>query len=179
MEWMSTNLLDLSRMDSGIFPLDVRDGDLRDPVRAVVEAHAEQAEQRGVSLSFEVPTSPIMLPFDRERIVQLLNNLVANALKFTPSGGEVVVDAQDVGDAAVVEVRDSGPGISPDELPHIFDRFFRGTNVGEARASGSGLGLAITRSLAEMHGGRIDVTSAPGRGSIFSVRLPRDGSEGQ
>jgi two-component system sensor histidine kinase BaeS len=132
-----------------------------------------------VSLSFEVPTSPIMLPFDRERIVQLLNNLVANALKFTPSGGEVVVDAQDVGDAAVVEVRDSGPGISPDELPHIFDRFFRGTNVGEARASGSGLGLAITRSLAEMHGGRIDVTSAPGRGSIFSVRLPRDGSEGQ
>jgi two-component system phosphate regulon sensor histidine kinase PhoR len=179
MEWMSTNLLDLSRMDSGIFPLDVRDGDLRDPVRAVVEAHAEQAEQRGVSLSFEVPTSPMMLPFDRERIVQLLNNLVANALKFTPSGGEVVVDAQDVGDAAVVEVRDSGPGISPDELPHIFDRFFRGTNVGEARASGSGLGLAITRSLAEMHGGRIDVISAPGRGSVFSVRLPRDGTEGQ
>jgi signal transduction histidine kinase len=179
LEWMSTNLLDLSRMDSGIFPLDFRTGDLRDPVRNVVEAMAEQAEQRGVALSFEVPAAPIMLRFDRERIVQLLSNLVGNALKFTPAGGEVVVAAREGPDEVVVDVRDSGPGIAPDELPHIFDRFFRGTNVGEARASGSGLGLAITRSLAEMHGGAVDVTSAPGQGSVFSVRLPRDAAEGQ
>ena len=83
LEWMSTNLLDLSRIDAGIFPLDMRWGDLRDPVRAVVEAHAELAEGRGISLVSEVPTSPVMLRFDRERIVQLLNNLVGNALKFT------------------------------------------------------------------------------------------------
>jgi two-component system sensor histidine kinase BaeS len=140
---------------------------------------AEQAEQRGVALSFEVPAAPIMLRFDRERIVQLLSNLVGNALKFTPAGGEVVVAAREGPDEVVVDVRDSGPGIAPDELPHIFDRFFRGTNVGEARASGSGLGLAITRSLAEMHGGAVDVTSAPGQGSVFSVRLPRDAAEGQ
>jgi signal transduction histidine kinase len=173
LEWMSTNLLDLSRIDAGIFPMDVRGGDLRDPVRAVVEAHSKQAGDLGVSLMFEVPSSPVMLRFDRERIVQLLTNLVGNALKFTPRGGEVVVDLVDRPEEAVVEVRDSGPGIPEADLPLIFDRFFRGTNVGDARASGSGLGLAIARSIVEMHGGSIGVSSALGRGATFTVRLPR------
>lgn len=173
LEWMSTNLLDLSRIDSGIFPLDVRSGDLRDPVRSAVEAHAEIAEQRGISLVSQVPTSPVMLRFDPERILQLLGNLVGNALKFTPRGGEVVVELADAPDAATLEVRDSGPGIPEAELPHVFDRFFRGTNVGEARASGSGLGLAIARSIVEMHGGTIAVASAVGSGSRFTITLPR------
>jgi signal transduction histidine kinase len=179
LEWMSANLLDLSRIDAGIFPMDIRDGDLRDPVRSVAEAHSELAEQRGISLRFEVPTAPVMLRFDRERVVQLLSNLVGNALKFTPRGGEVIVSLRDDDGEGVLEVRDSGPGISSDELPHVFERFFRGTNVGEARASGSGLGLAIARSIADMHGGRILVTSAPGRGATFTVHLPRDAEQGQ
>lgn len=173
LDWMSTNLLDLSRIDAGIFPLDIRHGDLRDPIRSVVEAHAELAEQRGVSLMSEVPHAPVMLPFDRERIVQLLTNLVGNGLKFTPRGGQVRVLLSDVPEGAVLEVRDSGPGILAAELPHVFERFFRGTNVGEARASGSGLGLAIARSIVEMHGGQIEVASAIGEGSAFTVRLPR------
>ncbi|MBA3689014.1 MAG: HAMP domain-containing histidine kinase [Chloroflexi bacterium] len=173
LDWMSTNLLDLSRIDAGIFPLDVRPGDLRDPIRSVVEAHAELAEQRGVSLLSEVPSAPVMLPFDRERIVQLLSNLVGNGLKFTPRGGQVRVILSDQPDGADLEVRDSGPGILAVELPHVFDRFFRGTNVGDARASGSGLGLAIARSIVEMHGGQIEVASAIGEGSAFTVRLPR------
>ena len=173
LEWMSTNLLDLSRIDAGIFPMDVRSGDLREPVRAVVEAHSEQAGERGVSLMFEVPSAPVMLRFDRERIVQLLTNLVGNALKFTPRGGEVVVDLVDRPEEAMVEVRDSGPGIPESDLPLIFDRFFRGTNVGDARASGSGLGLAIARSIVEMHGGSIGVSSTLGEGATFTVRLPR------
>jgi signal transduction histidine kinase len=173
LDWMSTNLLDLSRIDAGIFPLDMRPGDLRDPIRSVVEAHAELAEQRGVSLSSEVPPAPVMLRFDRERIVQLLSNLVGNGLKFTPRGGQVGVTLTDVSEGAVLEVRDSGPGILATELPHVFERFFRGTNVGEARASGSGLGLAIARSIVEMHGGQIEVASAIGEGSAFTVRLPR------
>jgi signal transduction histidine kinase len=179
LEWMSTNLLDLSRIDAGIFPLDVRWGDLRDPVRSVVEAHAEQAEERGLSLASEVPASPVMLRFDRERIVQLLTNLVGNAVKFTPTGGEVVVGLADMPEGPVLQVRDSGPGIPSEELPFIFDRFFRGTNVGEARASGSGLGLAIARSIVEMHGGRVEVASSPGAGATFTVRLPRGEEEGQ
>jgi signal transduction histidine kinase len=173
LDWMSTNLLDLSRIDAGIFPLDVRPGDLRDPIRSVVEAHAELAEQRGVSLSSEVPPAPVMLRFDRERIVQLLSNLVGNGLKFTPRGGQVRVTLTDAPEGAVLEVRDSGPGILAAELPHVFERFFRGTNVGDARASGSGLGLAIARSIVEMHGGQIEVASAIGEGSAFTVRLPR------
>jgi two-component system sensor histidine kinase BaeS len=179
LEWMSTNLLDLSRIDAGIFPLDVRPGDLREPVRAVVEAHSEQAGRAGVSLLLEVPTEPVMLRFDRERIVQLLSNLIGNGLKFTPRGGEVVVELVDRGAEAVIEVRDSGPGIPEADLPLVFDRFFRGTNVGEARASGSGLGLAIARSIVEMHGGTIAVSSGLGRGSTFTVRLPRSSEQGQ
>ena len=173
LEWMSTNLLDLSRIDAGIFPMDVRSGDLREPVRAVVEAHSEQAAGHGISLVFEVPAAPVMLRFDRERIVQLLSNLIGNALKFTPRGGEVVVDLVDRPDEAVIEVRDSGPGIPEIDLPLVFDRFFRGTNVGEARASGSGLGLSIARSIVEMHGGSIGVSSEVGQGATFTVRLPR------
>jgi signal transduction histidine kinase len=179
LEWMSTNLLDLSRIDAGIFPMDVRPGDLREPVRAVVEAHSEQAVRAGISVVFEVPSEPVMLPFDRERIVQLLSNLVANALKFTPRGGEVVVDLVDRAQEAVIEVRDSGPGIPEQDLPLVFDRFFRGTNVGEARASGSGLGLAIARSIVEMHGGTIGVSSVLGRGATFTVHLPRTSEQGQ
>jgi signal transduction histidine kinase len=179
LEWLSTNLLDLSRIDAGIFPLDMRWGDLREPVRAVVEAHAELAEQRGLSLTSAVPTSPVMLRFDQERMVQLLSNLVGNALKFTPRGGEVVVSLREEDGAAVLDVRDSGPGIPAAELPLVFDRFFRGTNVGEARASGSGLGLAIVRSIVEMHGGSIEVASMVGEGATFTVRLPRGTNEGQ
>ena len=174
LEWMSTNLLDLSRIDAGIFPLDMRRGDLRDPIRSVVEAHAELAEQRGVSLGSRVPASPVMARFDRERIVQLLTNLVGNGLKFTPRGGEVQVDLTDTPEGAILQVRDSGPGIPATELPHVFERFFRGTNVGEARASGSGLGLAIARSIVEMHDGQIEVASTVGEGATFSVHLPHD-----
>jgi len=174
LEWMSNNLLDLSRIDSGIFPLDMRSGDLRDPVRSAVEAQAEIAEQRGISVVSRVPTSPVMLRFDRERILQLLGNLIGNALKFTPRGGEVIVELADAPEAAVLVVRDSGPGIPEAELPRVFDRFFRGTNVGEARASGSGLGLAIARSIVEMHGGHIEVASAVGTGSTFTITLPRE-----
>ena len=178
LEWLSTNLLDLSRIDAGIFPLDMRHGDLRDPIRSVVEAHAELAEQRGVSLTSKVPTRPVMARFDRERIVQLLTNLVGNGLKFTARGGEVQVSLSDAPEGAILQVRDSGPGIPAAELPHVFERFFRGTNVGEARASGSGLGLAIARSIVEMHAGEIEVASAVGRGATFTVRVPHD-AQGQ
>ncbi len=91
LEWLSTNLLDLSRIDAGIFPLDMRDGDLRDPIQAVVQALSEVAVARGIGLESFVPGDPVVLRFDRERIVQLLTNLIGNALKFTPRGGAVSV----------------------------------------------------------------------------------------
>jgi two-component system sensor histidine kinase BaeS len=173
LEWLSSNLLDLSRIEAGIFPLDIREGDLREPIRAVVEAHAEVADERGVTLTSAVPSDPVVLRFDRERVVQLVNNLVGNALKFSERGGEVAIGVADAPEAAEITVRDSGPGIPESELPRIFERFYRGTNVGEARASGSGLGLAIARSIVEMHGGDIGVASVLGKGTVFTVTLPR------
>ena len=174
LEWLSTNLLDLSRIDAGIFPLDMREGDLRDPIQAVVQAMSEVAVARGLGLDSSVPPDTVELRFDRERMIQLLTNLVGNALKFTPPGGFVSVRLNDTPEGATIEVRDSGPGIPPDELPRVFDRFYRGTNTGEARASGSGLGLAIVRSIVDMHGGEIDVASVVGEGTVFRISLPRE-----
>jgi two-component system sensor histidine kinase BaeS len=176
LEWMSANLLDLSRIDAGIFPMDVKLGDLREPVRAAVEASAESAATRQISVTYTAPSTTVAIRFDRERVVQLVNNLVGNAIKFTAPGGTVAVQVLDEAEAAVIEVSDTGPGIQPEELPRIFDRFYRGTNVGEARASGSGLGLAIARSIVEMHGGFIEVASVLGEGAVFRVVLPRQGA---
>ena len=174
LEWLSANLLDLSRIEAGIFPLDVRAGDLRDPIRAAVEAHAAVAEDRRISLTAEVPGSPVTLPFDRQRIVQLLSNLIGNALKFTPPSGAVDVRLMERPEGAILEVRDTGPGIPAEELPRIFERFYRGTNTGEARGVGSGLGLAIAKSIVEMHRGTIEVESRIGGGTTFRVHLPAD-----
>ncbi|MEO5986747.1 MAG: HAMP domain-containing sensor histidine kinase [Candidatus Limnocylindria bacterium] len=173
LEWLSTNLLDLSRIDAGIFPLDMRDGDLRDPIQAVVQALSEVAIERRIGLESLVPGDPVEMRFDRERIVQLMTNLGGNAVKFSPSGGGVSIRLTDAGDGATIEVRDSGPGIPADELPRVFERFYRGTNTGDARASGSGLGLAIVRSIVEMHGGEIDLSSVVGEGTVFTISLPR------
>ena len=173
LEWLSTNLLDLSRIDAGIYPLDMRDGDVRDPVQAVVQALSDVAVERGIALESVVPGEPVDLRFDRERIVQLMTNLIGNALKFTPRGGAVSVRVDNRPDDVLIEVRDTGHGIAADELPHIFDRFYRGTNTGEARASGSGLGLAIVRSIVEMHGGQIDLASELGVGTQVRITLPR------
>jgi signal transduction histidine kinase len=173
LDWLSTNLLDLSRIDAGIYPLDIREGDLRDPVQAVVQALSETAVEHGVSLSSTVPGEPVEMRFDRERIVQLMTNLIGNAIKFTPRAGAVSVLVEERPDDVLVEVIDTGAGIPADELPHIFERFYRGTNTGEARASGSGLGLAIVRSIVEMHDGQIELASEVGTGTQVRIVLPR------
>jgi len=101
-------------------------------------------------------------------------NLVGNAVKFTPRGGTVRVAVAATVDGARIDVRDTGVGIEPAELPHIFERFFRGSRANKARGSGSGLGLAIVKSIVDMHGGTVSVESAADGGSRFTVDLPRD-----
>ena len=116
-----------------------------------------------------------MLPIDATRIRQMLLNLVTNAVKYTPSGGRVTIALADSGSEVVMEVRDTGIGIAPGDLSHVFDRFWRAdparTRMGES--AGTGLGLAITKWVAEAHGGSIQVRSRPGRGTVFSVTIPR------
>src|SRR4029079_6808576 len=113
---------------------------------------------------------------DRTRFEQVAANLIDNAVKYTPTGGRVEVEVHSEADRAVLSVRDTGPGIPADELPRIWDRLFRGDRSRTER--GLGLGLSLVKAVVEAHGGRVDVASAPGHGSTFSIRLPAETKPG-
>lgn len=173
LDWLAQNLLELSKLDSGLVLLDLRPEDLRSSVEQAVEQSAATARRRGVELTMKRPDQPIQIRHDPVRIGQVVANLIGNAIKFTPRGGAVRVDVRGEPDgAASITVADTGIGIDPAELPRIFDRFFRGSRASEARGSGSGLGLAIVRGIVEMHGGTVSVESRPGAGATFRVVLP-------
>jgi two-component system, OmpR family, sensor histidine kinase BaeS len=176
LDWLAQNLLELSKLDSGLVRLDLRPDDLRATVLSAVEQAEAAARRRGVELTTEVPDAPLIVRHDPPRIGQVVSNLVGNALKFTPRGGSVRVRLAPHVGGGRISVIDTGVGIDAAELPHIFDRFYRGSRAHEARSSGSGLGLAIVRSVVEMHGGRIAVESraGDGSGSTFTVTLPAD-----
>ena len=173
LDWLAQNLLELSKLDSGLVLLDLRPEDLRSSVEQAVEQSAATARRRGVALTMDRPEQPIQIRHDPVRIGQVVANLLGNAVKFTPRGGSVRVEvAAEADGGASITVADTGIGIEPAELPRIFDRFFRGSRASEARGSGSGLGLAIVRGIVEMHGGTVMVESRPGAGATFRVMLP-------
>jgi signal transduction histidine kinase len=138
-----------------------------------VDHAAPMAERKGVTLRAILPSEPIVQPHDPPRLGQVLGNLIGNAIKFTPPGGHVEVSVEASDEGARFLVRDDGVGIDPDELEHVFDRFYRGTRRPEERAGGSGLGLAIARSIVDMHHGRVSITSTPDVGTEVLVTLPR------
>jgi signal transduction histidine kinase len=113
---------------------------------------------------------------DRTRIVQLLDNLIGNARKYSAAGTPITVSVWLEGDEARLAVRDAGIGIAPEDLPRLFERFYRGSNVGDRRHDGMGLGLYICRGIAEQHGGRIWAEPIPDRGTVFHVALPAAGA---
>jgi signal transduction histidine kinase len=164
-------LLALARADARQDLLTPEPLDLGELVQEIADAMAPVADEREVRL--EAHSSPgVVIHADQARLMQLFLNLVENALNYTPSGGTVAVSAQRAGvpATACVYVRDTGSGIAPRDLPHVFDRFYRADS---ARTSGgAGLGLAICRWIAEAHGGRIEVQSELGVGSTFTVWLP-------
>ena len=174
LDWLAQNLLELSKLDSGLVLLDLRPDDLRAAVESAVEQAEPTAKRRGIELKLHVPSRPLRIRHDPQRVGQVVSNLIGNALKFTSSGGRVNVDVRGVEGGAQIEVRDTGVGIDATELPRIFERFYRGSLANEARGSGSGLGLAIVKSIVDMHGGRIGVDSRLGEGSSFVVNLPLD-----
>jgi heavy metal sensor kinase len=174
---MVDNLLTLARADEGRAPLAVEEADLRELVADVSETAGMLGESAEVRVTTDIPAGPVRLAVDRHRIRELLLNLVTNAIKYTPAGGTVGLSLSEAADAVTLGVSDSGIGIAPGDLPHIFDRFWRAdparSRTGER--AGTGLGLAITKWIAEAHGGTITVQSRPGRGTLFTVRLPRNG----
>lgn len=174
LDWLAQNLLELSKLDSGLVLLDLRPEDLRSTVEQATDQAGTAARKRGIALTISLPDHPLRIRHDPVRLGQVVSNLVGNAIKFTPKGGRVRVEVAPRPDGASVVVADSGVGIDATELPRIFDRFYRGSQASEARGSGSGLGLAIARSIVDMHGGTISVESRLGAGSTFRVDLPRD-----
>ncbi len=179
LDWLAQNLLELSKLESGLLSLDLRPEDLRSCVESAVEQADAAARKRGVALELRLPPNPVRVRHDPQRIGQVIGNLVANALKFTRRGGRVTVELRPHRDGGQFEVRDTGVGIDASELPHIFERFYRGSLANEARGSGSGLGLAIVKSIVDMHGGRITVQSTLGQGTSMVVTLPRDPRTGE
>ena len=170
----AANLLELSKLDSGLVALQLRDEDLRIVAEDAVDHAEPMAERKGVELRTHLPADAIIQPHDPPRLGQVLGNLIGNAIKFTPSGGHIDVSvARDRG-WCQLQVKDDGVGIDPNELEHVFDRFYRGTRRPEERAGGSGLGLAIARSIVDMHHGRISISSTPDVGTEVRVTLPRD-----
>jgi two-component system, OmpR family, phosphate regulon sensor histidine kinase PhoR len=150
--------------------------DLGDIVRASVEAAAPAAQAAGVALELDAPTTLVTL-VDGQRIAQAVDNLVSNAIKYTPSGGTVEVRLAVDGGRIEICVADSGIGIQAADRDRLFTRFFRARHAEEQSVQGLGLGLGIARSIVESHGGRIDVESELGRGSVFRIRLPVSGDD--
>lgn len=167
------DLLDVSRIVAGKLTLEPRRIDLADVVRSAVDATAPALEKKELKLEVVLPPSPVALTGDGARLHQVITNLLSNAAKFTPARGTVRVELHREQDEAVLTVTDSGIGIDPAFLPHMFDRFTQADASSTRGFGGLGLGLAIVRHLVELHGGRVDAASeGKDRGATFSVRLP-------
>jgi signal transduction histidine kinase len=166
------DLLDVSRAIRGKLTITRRDLDLVEVARAALEVVQPTAQERGITLEAAGVAAPAPISGDRARLQQVIWNLLTNAVKFTPRGGTVTlrVHADDTGPTLVVE--DTGAGIAPELLPHLFERFRQGDLRG-GRSQGLGLGLAIVRHIVGLHGGTVTAASdGPGKGSRFTVQLP-------
>ncbi|MER5550425.1 HAMP domain-containing sensor histidine kinase [Streptomyces sp. NPDC002793] len=177
------DLQDLSAADAGALRLHPEPVRIDDLLAHVVAAHQAQADAAGVALAVAVPEGHETVPeltADPVRLRQAIGNLVSNAVRHTPAGGRVTLRAHSAGgaeDEVVVEVADTGSGMAPEDLPYVFDRFWRAEKSRSRRTGGSGLGLAIVRKLVEAHGGTTAVASTVGEGSVFTLRLPPAGPD--
>ena len=176
MHRMVVDLLDLARLDSGTADLTMSPLDVKALLNAVVEKFAPLAEKAGVTLKPDLVEEIPALMGDGDRLAQVFINLVDNALKYTPRGGAVTLRARVEKAELIASVSDTGVGISPEALPHVFDRFYQGDPSRKGgEKHGAGLGLAIVKEIVQAHGGRITVRSQAGEGTIFTLSLPLAG----
>jgi signal transduction histidine kinase len=165
------DLLDLSRTEIGKIELRRSQVDLRDCVRHAAETNQAEVDLKSLVVRLELPAEPIYALVDRERLCQVANNLMSNAVKFTPREGTIVWRLFQEPEWQVMSIRDSGVGIKAGDLSHIFDIFFQGEVPADVRHGGLGIGLPVVKNLVELHGATIEVRSE-GAGAEFIVRIP-------
>jgi len=167
---MINTMLDISEAEAGVSPLSVDEIDLSVLVKEACDLFQPLAKEKG--LQVEVNTPPqCPLQADKAKLQRVFANLLDNAIKYTPDGGSITVAVKEGPKEVAISVSDTGIGISSNEIPHIFDRFFRAD--GSRSQPGAGLGLSLVRAIVRRHGGEIKVSSSPGAGSTFTVVLPR------
>jgi signal transduction histidine kinase len=171
MNRLIADLLDLASIEAGRLVVTRQHHDAAVIARDVVELQLPIATPRRLRLEAHLPDQPLMVRCDRDRVLQVLANLIGNAIKFTPAGGEIAVELIAHEGAARFGIVDTGPGIPPEHVPHLFDRYWQGK---QAARGGVGLGLSIAKGLVEAHGGRIWVVSTPGQGAAFYFTIPLD-----
>jgi signal transduction histidine kinase len=166
------NVLDFSRIEMGRKEFDLKKGYLQDVIRDTLESYRYHLEKKGFVINKDIAEDLPEMNFDGEAISRVLINLLSNAMKFSPKEKEVTVKLFGDSGNIVLQVIDKGTGISLKEIPKIFERFYQSDNNVTSEAKGSGLGLTLVKHIIEDHGGRIEVKSVPGKGSIFSMILP-------
>ena len=165
------DVLDFQKLEAGEMRLNIQENNIREATGEVRKTMALSAKRKGIDLSLKLADNLPRARFDRDKIIQVLTNLISNAIKFTPEQGQVSVCVQQQGQEWTIAVNDTGMGIPRDELPKIFDRFYRVHRPGK-QIQGTGLGLAIVKKIVMMHGGRIEVESQINQGTTFTVFLP-------
>lgn len=169
---MVEDLRTLTRAEAGELTLNRQDLPVERLLQQAAAAFQHQAEQHGVQLRVQAAENLPAVWADETRLMQVLGNLITNALRYTPEGGQVTLNAARDGDRMVLQVSDTGSGIAAEDLPKVFDRFYRGDSARSEQGGESGLGLAIARAYVQAHGGEINAVSQPGQGSTFTIRLP-------
>jgi signal transduction histidine kinase len=169
LEWITQNLLNLSRLDAGLTPLRLERKDVNEILKSVASTFKMQAEKEGIRLHTETHSPSFEVLADPSLLEIALSNLLENALKYTPKGGKINLSARVAEGKIQFRVQDTGIGINQEDLPHVFEPFYRGKSVSN---EGSGLGLAMVESVVKAHGGNVRVESEPGSGSIFTIELP-------
>jgi two-component system phosphate regulon sensor histidine kinase PhoR len=167
------DILSLARIESGQQAFDIAAVRIADVVRSCFAEHQAAADSKGIRLTTSSETLDLQVRADEEGTRQILNNLIDNAVKYTPQAGEITVAWRCEDSMAVLEVRDTGIGIAAADLPRVFERFYRVDKARSRELGGTGLGLSIVKHLAQSFGGSVDVASRPGAGSVFTVKLPR------
>lgn len=165
------DLLDLSRLEGGGDSFDAQDVPLEDLFGRVMARHGREAEQKGVEMTANIAPGAEIVTGDPMRLEQALQNLTANALRHTPRGGRVALNAAAEQGAIVVTISDTGSGISSEHLPHVFDRFYKVDPSRAGQTTGSGLGLSIVKAIVERHGGTVTAASRPGSGTTFTIKF--------